>query len=103
MKLKNIINLAKMKTAKNKQIAVNWFEAFNTKNLQNLLSLYDNNAIHYSPKLKLAKPETKGFIQGKNELKAWSGQAFEKLPDLRYEPVKIIADEHGVLWNIFAK
>ena len=40
-----------MSSQNNKQIANKWFEAFNEHDLEKLLSLYDNNAQHYSPKL----------------------------------------------------
>jgi len=103
MKLKNIINLAKMKTAKNKQIAVNWLSAFNTKNLQNLLSLYHASARHYSPKLKIAKPDTNGYIAGKEELALWWEEAFTKLPDLFYELKKLIVDENSVFIEYIRK
>ena len=43
---------------KNIFIAQQWFEAFNNKNLEQLLSLYEDNAEHFSPKLKIKKPET---------------------------------------------
>ena len=42
-----------MTTQKNLSIAHAWFEAFNTHNLEKLLSLYDNDAEHFSPKLKI--------------------------------------------------
>ena len=92
-----------MNPAKNKQIAVNWFEAFNTKNLQNLLMLYHENARHYSPKLKIARPNTNGLIQGKKALESWWSDAFERLPDLQYEPLKIIADEQYVFMEYLRK
>jgi hypothetical protein len=46
-------------------IANKWFDAFNNHNLEQLLSLYDENARHYSPKLKIRQPETKGLIDKK--------------------------------------
>jgi hypothetical protein len=46
-------------------IANKWFAAFNEQQLENLLSLYHDNAEHYSPKLKARHPETNGFIKGK--------------------------------------
>jgi hypothetical protein len=35
------------------------------------LSLYDDDAAHFSPKLKLLKPETNGLINGKQSLREW--------------------------------
>jgi hypothetical protein len=66
-------------------IALKWFEAFNEHNLEKLLSLYDDNAEHFSPKLKLRHPETNGLIKGKDALRAWWKGAFIRLPTLRYE------------------
>ena len=68
-------------------IALQWFDAFNTHNLEQLLSLYHDNAEHYSPKLKILKPETKGYIKGKEELKLWWADAFERLPSLQYKVI----------------
>lgn len=80
----------------NKQIATKWFEAFNEHNLEKLLSLYDEQARHYSPKLKVRQPETKGLIEGKAALRAWWQDAFDRLPTLKYDVVKLTADEEQV-------
>ncbi len=81
---------------KNSQIADYWFAAFNAHDLEKLLTLYADDARHYSPKLKVRRPETNGFIVGKDELRQWWADAFERLPTLRYEPTKLIADEKTV-------
>ncbi len=80
----------------NKQIATTWFEAFNEHNLEKLLSLYDDQAQHYSPKLKARLPETKGLIKGKDALRSWWQDAFDRLPTLQYEVIKLTADEEQV-------
>lgn len=66
-------------------IARQWFVAFNEHNLENLLALYDDHAEHYSPKLKVRHPETLGLIKGKDAMRAWWKDAFERLPTLHYE------------------
>ncbi|MBI2722245.1 MAG: nuclear transport factor 2 family protein [Bacteroidetes bacterium] len=85
-----------MNSLKNKQIAVDWIHAFNSKKLEDLLNLYHNSAQHYSPKLKLRKPESNGLIKGKNELRNWWQNAFERLPDLHYKLVKLTSDDEQV-------
>jgi predicted SnoaL-like aldol condensation-catalyzing enzyme len=80
----------------NKQIAIKWFQAFNEHHLENLLSLYDDNAQHFSPKLKIRKPETQGLIKGKSALREWWQDAFDRLPSLQYEVIKLTADEEQV-------
>jgi predicted SnoaL-like aldol condensation-catalyzing enzyme len=80
----------------NEQIALQWFAAFNEHNLEKLLALYDDNAKHYSPKLKIRQPETEGWIVGKDALRAWWADAFERLPTLHYELNKLTANNERV-------
>ena len=77
-------------------IAAAWFEAFNAHDLEKLLLLYADDARHYSPKLKARQPETKGFITGKDALRHWWQDAFDRLPSLRYRPTFRMADEEAV-------
>lgn len=77
----------------NKQIALRWFSAFNTHNLEALLSLYHDDAQHFSPKLKLRFPLTKGFIKGKDALRDWWKESFNRLPSLRYEMLALTSDK----------
>ncbi|MBL7800505.1 MAG: nuclear transport factor 2 family protein [Chitinophagales bacterium] len=79
-----------------KEIAIQWFEAFNAHNIENLLALYADDAEHYSPKLKVHQPDTNGLIRGKAALRAWWTDAFKRLPNLHYEVLKLTADEQQV-------
>lgn len=74
------------------QLALLWIKAFNEHNLEKLLSLYADDAQHYSPKLKIRKPETQGFIKNKSNLREWWMDAFARLPSLQYEIKKILVD-----------
>ena len=80
----------------NKQIAIRWFEAFNEHDLEKLLALYHTNAEHFSPKLKIRLPETQGLIKGKDALRSWWKDAFDRLPSLKYEVTKLTADDEQV-------
>jgi limonene-1,2-epoxide hydrolase len=80
----------------NLTIAKSWFDAFNEHNLEKLLSLYDDEAVHYSPKLKVRQPETNGQVSGKDALRAWWQDAFERLPDLHYTFTTLTADDSRV-------
>ena len=77
----------------NRAIALAWFEAFNAHKLEDLLYLYHDDAEHYSPKLKLRHPETKGLIKGKEALRRWWRDAFDRLPSLRYEVMSLTAND----------
>jgi ketosteroid isomerase-like protein len=85
-----------MTTDRLSEIAYQWFAAFNQKNLESLLSLYNDTAEHFSPKLKIRHPETKGLIKGKAALRAWWRDAFDRLPTLHYELVRLTAQDDRV-------
>jgi predicted SnoaL-like aldol condensation-catalyzing enzyme len=81
---------------KNQSIAMLWFEAFNEHNLEKLLELYSDKAHHFSPKLKTHRPETNGLIIGKDALRDWWKDAFNRLPSLHYKVIKLTADDEQV-------
>lgn len=85
-----------MTSTKNLSIAHKWFDAFNNHNLDQLLSLYDDDAEHFSPKLKIKKPETNGLVKGRKALHDWWQEAFEQLPTLHYKVTSLTANEHRV-------
>src|SRR5690606_38033871 len=81
-----------MTPEKLQSIAFKWFDAFNSHNLEQLLSLYDDEAEHYSPKLKIRKPETNGLVKGKPALREWWKDAIERLPSLHYKVTSLTAN-----------
>jgi hypothetical protein len=85
-----------MTSQKNLSIAHAWFEAFNAHNLEKLLSLYDDEAVHFSPKLKIRHPETNGFVTGKAALHSWWQDAFDRLPTLYYKVTSLTSNSDRV-------
>lgn len=85
-----------MTTQQNLSIAHKWFAAFNDRNLESLLSLYDDEAQHFSPKLKIKKPETDGLVKGRTALHDWWKSAFESIPTLHYRVTSLTADADRV-------
>jgi ketosteroid isomerase-like protein len=81
-----------MTPEKLQSIAFKWFETFNNKELEKLLSLYDDEAVHFSPKLKVHQPETNGFVTGKDALRLWWQDAFDRLPSLNYKVKSLTAN-----------
>ena len=84
-------------------IANRWFDAFNEHDLDKLLGLYNDDAEHYSPKLKIRLPGTNGMIRGKAALSAWWLDAFERLPTLQYFPETITANDERVFMEYVRK
>ena len=87
----------------NKQIALSWIKAFNDHLLENLLSLYDEDAVHFSPKLKIRHPETGGFIRGKAALRSWWADAFNRIPSLQYQLKNLIVNEEQLIMEYLRK
>lgn len=77
-------------------IAFRWFENFNNKDLEKLLSLYDDEAQHFSPKLKIRQPETNGLVVGKEAMRIWWQDAFDRLPTLHYKVTSLTANADRV-------
>ncbi len=73
-----------------------WLDLFNRRDLDGLLALYAENAVHFSPKLLAQRPETKGQVAGKAALRAWWQDCFDRLPSLRYLERAITADGERV-------
>jgi hypothetical protein len=92
-----------MKPQEIEEIALKWFDAFNTHDLEKLLSLYSNTAKHFSPKLKIRKPETNGLVVGKDELRAWWQDAFDRLPTLNYIVTSLTANNNRVFMEYIRK
>jgi len=80
----------------NESIAIKWFGAFNEHDLEKLLALYHDDAQHYSPKLKIRQPETNGLVTGKEALRAWWRDSFDRLPSLQYRPTSLTANDERV-------
>jgi 8-oxo-dGTP pyrophosphatase MutT (NUDIX family) len=73
-------------------LAERWLHTFNTRDLDGLLALYADDAVHVSPKLRDRHPETRGEIRGKAALRTWWADAMQRLPDLRYEARQLVAN-----------
>lgn len=92
-----------MSAEQNIEIAKHWFDAFNTHDLEKLLVLYSPHAEHYSPKLKLRQPETNGLVRGKDALRTWWEDAFDRLPTLSYTYTTLTANNDRVFMEYIRK
>jgi len=87
----------------NNSIAATWFEAFNEKDLEKILALYHEEARHYSPKLKMRMPDTNGLVAGKDALRVWWRDSFERLPTLHYIVISLTANDDRVFMEYIRK
>lgn len=73
-------------------LARRWLRCFETKDVDALVVLYAENARHTSPKIQALRPETGGFVVGREALHGWWSDAFKRLPELRYVEKTLTAD-----------
>lgn len=83
-------------------LARRWMAAFNARDLDALVGLYHADAVHLSPKLRVAQPATEGRIAGHEALRRWWGDAFARLPGMRYEEISATADGERV-WLLYRR
>lgn len=77
-------------------IARRWLDCFARHDLDGLLDLYADDAVHTSPKIRARHPDTGGVLRGKPALRAWWSDAFARLPDLGYELTALTVDRARV-------
>lgn len=77
-------------------IARQWLDCFARHDLDGLLALYAEDAVHSSPKIRARHPDTGGELRGKSALRAWWADAFARLPGLGYELTALTADDERV-------
>jgi ketosteroid isomerase-like protein len=77
-------------------IAERWLDCFARHDLDNLLALYADDAVHTSPKIRVRHPETGGLLRGKPALRAWWADAFARIPELGYQLRSLTADSDRV-------
>jgi ketosteroid isomerase-like protein len=81
-----------------RELAERWLASFNEGDVDALVSLYAPDAVHHSPKLRAAHPETDGRVSGRERLRAWWSESFSRLPGLHYRTIALTADgERAVL------
>ena len=77
-------------------LARRWLAAFNARDLDRLLSMYAEDAVHVSPKLRARDPASNGEVRGKAALRAWWADSMNRLPSLRYEERTVTASDRRV-------
>ncbi|MHB1844528.1 MAG: NUDIX domain-containing protein [Deltaproteobacteria bacterium] len=74
-----------------------WLRHVNARDLDLLLALYAEDAVHLSPKLRVKQPATGGRVLGKAALRGWWEDCFRRLPGLRYVERSVTADAAQVI------
>ena len=75
------------------EVARRWLAAFNAGDVEALIELYAEDAVHESPKVRKAIPGSDGRLVGKVAMRDWWQQAFTRLPGMRYELSALTSDQ----------
>ena len=75
------------------EVARRWLAAFNAGDVEALIELYAEDAVHESPKVRKAIPGSDGRLVGKVAMRDWWQQAFTRLPGVRYELSALTSDQ----------
>ena len=73
-------------------VARRWLAAFNAADIEALIELYADDAVHESPKVRQAYAGSDGKLVGKAAMREWWQGAFSRLPGMTYELTALTSD-----------
>jgi ketosteroid isomerase-like protein len=76
--------------------AEEWYAAWNSHDLEAILSHYADEIEFASPFVVAVYHDPSGTIHGKEGLRAYFARALERFPDLRFEPLDVLAGVDSV-------
>lgn len=77
------------------EFARDWFGAWNSHYLERVLAHYDE-AVRFTSPLAIEFAGGSGTVEGKQALRAYWGQALERLPDLKFQSINVVPDVNGI-------
>ena len=72
------------------RVADEWFAAWNAHDLEAVLAHYAEDVEFVSPFVAVLNGDERGVLHGKDALRAYFARAFERFPDLRFEPRDVL-------------
>ena len=80
-----------------------WINAWNSKDIDTILSLYSDNIEFSSPKIKKLLSDYKSnTINNKNDLKIYFSIGLKKFPNLKFEPVDFVIKDNIIILEYIA-
>lgn len=74
-------------------VARRWLAAFNAGDVEAMVGLYADDAVHESPKARNTMPGSGGKLQGKAAMRDWWNQALARQPGITYELTALTSDQ----------
>ncbi len=78
------------------KFAREWVEAWNSHDLDRIMSHYAENFQMTSPFIVTMMNEPSGTITGKENVRAYWAQALERLPDLHFDLIEVLASAGSI-------
>jgi 8-oxo-dGTP diphosphatase len=101
---RNVVELGRMALAASGSplvhLARRWLAAVNAHDLEALLALYAEDAVHACPGQQATRPETGGEVRGRAALREWWADTMQRLPGLCYEERHLSAAGDRVLLEL---
>jgi hypothetical protein len=80
-----------------REFAAEWVSAWNSHDLERVLSHYEDDVVLVSPRIKLILGKQDGTIHGKAALRDYMGQALKKIPDLHFTLDRVFSGMNAVV------
>lgn len=74
-----------------------WVEAWNTRDLERVLALYDEAAVMTSDRVPFLGFDASGTVRGKESLRAYWGKALGLIPNLRFTVIDLFVSPDSVV------
>jgi ketosteroid isomerase-like protein len=78
------------------QFAREWVDAWNSRDLDRILSHYADDFQMTSPFIVKMMNESTGTIKGKAKVRVYWAQALERLPDLHFDLIEVLASVDSI-------
>jgi len=76
--------------------AEEWVAAWNSHDLERILSHYTEDFTIVSPMALKIKPETNGVVAGKTQVREYWEQGLKLIPDLHFELIDVLTGINGI-------
>ena len=80
-----------------KEFAAEWVNAWNARDLERVMSHYQDDVVLTSPRVKLILGKDDGTIRGKAALRDYIRRAIERIPDLRFTLDRVFSGVNTVV------
>jgi hypothetical protein len=74
------------------EVARRWLAAFNAGDVEAVVDLYSEDAVHESPKVRNTMPGSGGKLVGKAAMREWWQQALRRQPGIAYDLTALTSD-----------